>query len=141
MGSFRRGIRMFRSQEVKIGSRPNCLGKTYPRENTKKYCPIFFVLTYFPIFFFVAARVNTRLGSSGGLIRITSTYPDPSGDESWPEPLPSAWGVPKNRIPYTPRSLDTSGERKKSPPIGPKKGIYRANKRCFPMFSVNCRVL
>ena len=30
MGSFRRGIRMFRAQEVIFESRPSFLGKTYP---------------------------------------------------------------------------------------------------------------
>ena len=35
MGSFRRGIHMFRSQEVNIESRSSCLGKTYPNQIEK----------------------------------------------------------------------------------------------------------
>ena len=37
MSSFRRGIRFFRSQDVKVESRPSFLkGKSYPRKNQKK---------------------------------------------------------------------------------------------------------
>ena len=36
MRSFRRGIRIFRSQDIKIESRPSCLGKTYPRKNEEQ---------------------------------------------------------------------------------------------------------
>ena len=42
-GSFSRGIRIFGSQDVIRGSKPNCLGKTYPRKK------LFFKLVIFLI--------------------------------------------------------------------------------------------
>ena len=55
MGSFRRGIRIFRSQDVEIESRPSFLGKTYPIK--------FMLLTDFVFLNFLLALFGTTRGA------------------------------------------------------------------------------
>ena len=50
MGSFRRGIRIFRSQDVKNESRPSCLEKTYPIRIYFLICFFFFLWFFFNTF-------------------------------------------------------------------------------------------
>ena len=59
MGSFRRGIRFFRSQDVIFESSPSFIGKTYPIN-------LFF--NFFLLFFFGRRKASTGKESSGWML-------------------------------------------------------------------------
>ena len=88
MGSFRRGIRIFRSQEVKIESRPSL-----SRKNVKIKIYVLIICSHI-LFFLLVHRVKNGSGGAGQMDQMVKPL---SLAAARPVPPPQVWFPARSR--------------------------------------------